>query len=233
MRPPSPFPPATAFQMPLRDAMRGVATLADLTEDMLEPVANLLPEPLRRPFEGALKALDDAGHRFISGAIGMAEISVASDVLMGKEGDGARAETCAMVLAFAWERVRQACDLPHHQMVSETILAAQLSGAPAIAGETAAERAANLLSAIRTSGAIGRAPGVTRHHSPEEQREIDTALVAAMVWLLAIRGETLEEEERLLDLALALSRALQADVLTAVEEPGQLARQLQQLSAHL
>ena len=33
--------------MPLRDALRGVATLADAAEEALEPASTLLPERLR------------------------------------------------------------------------------------------------------------------------------------------------------------------------------------------
>ena len=39
------------LNMPIRDALRGVASLADATEDMLEPAAKLLPEPLRSRFQ--------------------------------------------------------------------------------------------------------------------------------------------------------------------------------------
>ena len=38
------------MNMPIRDALRGVVSLADATEDMLEPASKLLPEPLRSRF---------------------------------------------------------------------------------------------------------------------------------------------------------------------------------------
>ena len=64
--------------MPLRDALRGVATLVDATEDVLEPAAQLLPEPLRSRFKHSLDALEAAWKRLISAPTDAQQIQKAS-----------------------------------------------------------------------------------------------------------------------------------------------------------
>lgn len=233
MQQPPPLFLLSAMQKPLRDAMRGVATFAEMTEEALEPAANMLPDPVRSTVRSALDALEEAGTKFINSSIAFEDILVASDVLMGKESGAQAQERCASVIAFAWERLWQAGKHQHHLMISETILAARLASKSPVSGETPGQRAAQLLSSIRQSSAIGRAPGMPGRHTAEDQEVIDLALVSTMVWLLAARAVNLDEEERLLDLSSALSLAMKADIFAAIDDPEHVARLLPTLAAHL
>ena len=66
------------MQMPLRDALRGVTSLADATEDMLEPATRLMPEPLRARFRHALESLEAAGKRLLDAPIDTNQIHTAA-----------------------------------------------------------------------------------------------------------------------------------------------------------
>lgn len=229
-------PPTPSFlrdlQMPLRDALRGVATLADATEDMLEPAAQLFPEPLRSRFRHALESLEQVGKRLIHSPIDAAQIDTAARYLLAEETDPSAAQTCATVFVYAWDHLDEA-SVTHRHMISETLVADQISRTRKASHMAGTDFAAAVLADIRRSSAIGLMPGLTRHRSATEEAEVDLALLTIAVWLLASRTGTIADEEKLLDLSMALVRALQSEAETAFADGSSLARFLADTSAHL
>lgn len=229
-------PPSHGFlpdlQMPLRDALRGVATLADATEDMLEPAARLLPEPLRSRFHHALTSLEQAGRRLIHAPIDTKQIETASHFLIATETDAGASGSCATVLVYAWEHLNEA-SVDHRHMISETIVADRLARTRGTMGITGVDFAAAVLMDLRRSSAIGRMPGLARGTAAEDQPEVDLALLSIAVWLLSGRATSLAEEERLLDLSMALVRALENEARQAFADNAGLASFLAATSAHL
>lgn len=200
--------------MPLRDALRGVATLADATEDMLVPATQLFPEPLRSRFQHALGSLEQVGKRLIDFQITEGQLVLASRFLLAEETDGMAARTCATVFVYAWEHLDEA-SVTHRHMISETILADLMIRTREASSLAGVAFAAALLMDIRSSSAFGLLPGLTRRISEKDEKEIDLALLAIAIWLLTGRARTLPEEEKLLDLASALLRALEPDARAA------------------
>lgn len=220
------------LQMPLRDALRGVASLADATEDMLEPATRLLPEPLRSRFRHALESLEAAGKRLIHAPIDTNQINTASRFLTASGTDKNAIASCASVFVFAWEHLNTA-GVDHRHLISETIIADRLGRTREASSATGVDFAAAILADLRTSSAIGRMPGLARGIKAGEESRVDLALGAIAVWLLSGRAETLAEEEKLLDLSMALVRALQHDAQDAFADNTELSRFLEGASAHL
>lgn len=220
------------LQMPLRDALRGVATLADATEDALEPAAQLLPEPLRSKFQHALASLELAGKRLVHAPIETHQIDAASRFLTAAETDKRAIETCAIVFVYAWEHLNET-SIDHPHMISETIVADCLSHSSKISDLTGADFAAAVLGDIRKSSAIGLMPGLAQGITGADKIEVDHALLSIAVWLLSRRADSLTEEEKLLDLSMTLIRALQNDPRQAFAEGENLPRFLADTSAHL
>lgn len=220
------------LQMPLRDALRGVATLADATEEALEPAAQLFPEPLRTQFRHALEALDRVGKRLVHAPITVAQIDSAAQFLTGDATDTASAETCASVLVFAWEHLDDQ-SAKHRPMISETIVADRMRRVRGASQATGVDFAAAALIDLRRSSAIGMMPGLARGSSAAEAPETDLALLTIGVWLLTGRAGSMAEEEKLLDLSMALVRALRDNAATAFADPSGLARFLEDTSKHL
>ncbi len=219
------------LQKPLRDAIRGVATIADATEEMLEPAATLLPEPVRNRFRDALSAVENAGRRLMAAPIDPDHVRQASDFVLGTDSAPAAREACASVVCFAWEHLQSDAS-EHRYLISETLLAGQLAHLPEVAPKPGAKAAA-LLTAIRSSNVIGRMPGVSSGLSGEDRDTADLTLAAVFVWLLTARDGELAEEEKLLDLASALVSAIGKDVLSVMEDPDDLAGLLVNASSHL
>lgn len=220
------------LQMPLRDALRGVASFAGAAEDKLRPAAQHLPERLRSRFRRALKSIERAGKRLIHSPIGLDQIETASQFLLGAKTSKEAAEICATVFVYAWEHLNQA-SLNHRHLISETIVADRLARTRCTSRLIGAEFAATALADIRGSTAIGLIPGLAREVSGEEKAESDLALLAIAVWLLSHRAEMLENEENLLELSMALVGALQSEAPTVFDDRLRLARFLSNSSAHL
>lgn len=211
----------TALRMPLRDALRGAATLAGGAEEALESAAAILPEPLREGFRAGLRAARSAGRGLMTAPIDAADVAAAADMLAGR----ARApDALATVAAHAWAHLRPA---EQGHLMSETLLAARLA-ALSIPGRTGAERAAHLVTALRRSPALARVPGAAAGGEGAED-----ALDAIAVWLLAARGADMAEEEALLDLAAALVPATRRAAPGPGGEPAARAAHLQTLADHL
>lgn len=224
------FPPD--LQMPLRDALRGIASLADATEDMLEPAAQLLPEPLRSRFHNALTSLEQAGKALTHSPIDIKQIETASRFLKAAETGKEAVETCATVFVYAWEHLNEA-SVSHSHLISETIVADRLARTHSTSRLIGVDFAAAVLADIRSSSAIGLMPGLTRGINGEEETEVDLVLLSVTVWLLSGRAETLADEQNLLDLSIALVRALQIEAQAVFEDGPRLAHFLSDTSAHL
>lgn len=220
------------LRMPLRDALRGVVTLADATEAMLEPAAQLFPEPLRSRFRDALGSLEQVGKRLIDFPITTDQLEAASRFLVGATKQDAAARTCATVFVYAWEHL-DAASVTHRHLISETIVADRMVRLRDTTSVLGLDFAAMMLADLRGSTAFGLLPGLTRRVSAEDEAEIDLALVAITIWLLTDRAGTLHDEEKLLDLAVTLTRALKADAQKALSDVHDLARFLADTSAHL
>lgn len=215
------------FQKPLRDAFRGAACIADVTEEALEPASRLLPSPLRTGLQGAAKALEGASRRFAVAPVDPEHIHLASEFIAGK---GGAPDACASVICFAWELLNGG---GRHLMVSETILSRRLARRPAPRNDAPALNAVSLIRFIRDSSAIGRMPGVAGGLSPREMSEIDVILVAVAVWLLSARADDKVDEEILLDLSFALVSSLRDDLEGISEDRDGLAEFVERAAAHL
>ena len=220
------------LRMPLRDALRGVATLADATKDVLEPVAKLLPDGMQARFQHALASLEKAGKRMTHSPVDTAQIRSASRFLIATETDAFAIQACATVLVHAWEHLSQS-SVRHRPLISETIVSDRLNRTRAASALSGADFAVAVVTNIRMSSAIGLLPGLARAINADEEIEVNVALLAIAVWLMSTRAGSMEEEEMILDLALALVRALQNEIRNPFGDPAQLARFLSDTAAHL
>lgn len=227
---PFPFPPDP--KMLLRDALRGVADVADATEDALEQAGRMLPEPLRDPILVALRSLERAGRRLVIAPVSLTDLRAAADFVAGRDrSDRAVAET-AKVICYAWEHLRDA--RPHDRlMISESILADSLSRIPVEPAGSEALRAARIVVQTRRSSAIGRMPGVSTQVAPDIGDDNDLRLVSVIVWLMSQRAGEIEAEARLLELALVLCTAYGSEIKDAIAAPDRLAVILDVASSHL
>ena len=220
------------MNMPIRDALRGVVSLADATEDMLEPASKLLPDPLRNRFHQAMQAFEQAGKRLIHAPIDMERIAEAARFAQGSGLDKTGVSAAASVIVFAWEHLNQS-RVDHRHLISETIVADRLSRLSRTCAETGFAFTASLFQDLRQSSAIGVMPGLTRGITADEEAEVDLALVAIAIWIASKRADMLEEEEKLLDLSMALVRALQPEAATAFQSHATLTSFLAETSPHL
>ena len=225
-----PFPFLPDLETPMRDAMRGIANFAEATEDALEPAALLLPEPLRAGFQKAIRSIETTGRQMIGRSLTQEQIETAADFAIGQGRNPGSAKDFSKVVCFAWEHLQHTTDGPRF-MISETILAMK-SAQQADKGAGAAHTA-GLVEAIRKSSAIGRMPGIADGIGFEDRSQIDLVLVAIMVWLLATRADALDEEVKLLDLAMALVTAIKGDIVAAMDDTAKVADILAASSAHL
>ena len=232
-RPRFPFP--RVLKMPLRDILRGVTTVADLTEEVLEPATTLLPGPMQSTFRSALAAFESAGTRAVTPRIEHVDIVRASAFLQGTDTSREALETFVNVLAFAWQQAG-ANEGDQHLLLSETVAAASLAMiGKGDKGEAATSytHAAALLIALRKANAASRLPGIPMAPSEDESAYIDRTLLAASVWLLSERARDFVEEERLLELSLALIQALADEMSKGFTDKASLAEHLQNLANHL
>lgn len=229
-RPSLPLP--RALKMPLRDILRGVTRIADLTEEVLEPATALLPASLQSSFKSALATFESAGASAVTPRIDPVDIVRASAFLHCTDTSRDALETFVNVLAFAWEHAQAGSD-GQRLLLSETVAAASLAMIGKGDAKTAYERAAALFMMLRKSHSASRLPGIPMMPSEDERAYIDQTLLAASVWLLSERADDLVEEERLLELSLALVQALGNEMLEDFVDQALLADQLKRLAEHL
>ncbi|MCR8722767.1 hypothetical protein [Frigidibacter sp. ROC022] len=228
---PTPFLPDP--KMPLRDMFRGAASLADGTHQALEPAARMLPKLLRDELSTAFQSIRSTGKRLVMTPVSLEQIALAGRVVQGLAQDPAAAATCATVIGRAWHHLSHAPDgKTHHHLLSETLLTAQLAQLPKGVA-TPADHAAQLVRRVLDGGAIGAAPGLFIPLGAEEKAEISLSLLAITVWLLSERCDSLDEEDRLVDLAAALVLATRDDALEAMRGETTLSAYLARASDHL
>jgi len=218
--------------MPLRDILRGITTVADMTEEVFEPATALLPGPVQSSFRSAFAAFEGAGASAVTPSIDLVDITDASAFLQGSDTSRKALETFVNVLAYAWEHA-QSKSAEQHLLFSETVAAASLAVIGLGDAKTSHARAAAILIALRKTNTASRLPGVPMTPSEDERAYIDQTLLAACVWLLSERAPDLGEEARLLKLSLALTHAFEREVLAGFTDQLMLAEQLQSLAEHL
>ena len=226
------LPLPRALKMPLRDILRGVTTVADVTEEVLEPATALLPGPVQATFRSALATFDEAGTRAVTPSIDMADIAKAKAYLQGTDKNREALEIFVNVLAFVWERA-----LTRHReqqlLFSETVAAARLAVRGRGIEPTGYARAAAILTCLRKANAASRLPGTPVATREGEGVYVDKIWLSACVWLLSERAPALAEDIRLLELAFALTDALEQDVVTDMGDEKLLAETLESLADHL
>ena len=218
-------------QMPLRDAFRGMATFAEATEEALEPLASALPQPVRSRLGRALRRIEGMGSDLLGSHVAHDDVLRAAAFIQGQANERRDAETCATVLAFAWDKVQHAEGL--HPLLSETLASIGLSRLDEAKTVTPGDHAEAVLRVLRDTRVAGGLPGVPAGPQETDRAEVDLRLFAIATWLLAARAGSMEDEIQLLDMALALTRAYEADVLAAFSDRASLATLLQSLSDHL
>lgn len=230
MRPPiKPVAPPNIKQ-PLRDIMRGVGLFAEMTEDTLEPAANFLPGPVRQTFRGVLTSLEAVGTRAVAPPLDVQTIASASRFVSVGGADGAA--SLVQVLAFAWQKA-SALRTERHFLFSEVVAARALSALQVAPDLSPHMRSAMIFKALAKAHPMGRMPGVDPSLSAEDETQVSLFLFAALVWLMTERAVTLEDEEQLLDLALALTMAKKDTVSQSFDDLERVGHALQDMADHV
>ena len=219
----------SGLQRPIRDGLRGIASIADAAEEALEPAAELLPEPVRSRFHGALVAIENVGKRLASSPVSHEDVMQASSFLAGETSEPTDRTVTATVICHAWEHLHDEGGTKG-LLISETIVADSI-GTPHD-DANAEGRAAGILLGLLDGNAVGPMPGI-RPANKEQRAEAGMSLMAIFVWLLSSRAENLEEEQELLDLAMALVVAIRNDVQSALDDQSRLTELLLGTSRHL
>lgn len=222
-------PSGTLVTIPLRDALRGAERVWDATEELLEPVAAVLPPALASRLKGALDQAERAALGDLHEPPTGGDIASAARFLAGPAPSVAGAEAFARVLAFAMDRAARSTQTSF--MVSEAIaVSTALSAGASLTGPT---RAADVLLALRRTQAAGTLPGVPLNLTPETDRNIDLAFFATALWLLSEREDRTAREWEVFQLALALTRTLGDQVIAMYDRRDTLAAGLEEMSDHV
>jgi len=228
MNRPVDLPLPQMLKMPLRDAFRGLSTL---TGEAFAPLASALPEQVCHRLGATLRDIKGMGAELIGLRVTHDDIRVAGAVLTGKASSATDIERCAVVLAFAWDKAFEHEGI--HPLLSETLASARLPRADADGDASPGSHAASILHLLHDAHVIGWLPGLVSDLQELKRTAIDLHLFAIAIWLLSARAATMEEEMQLLDMALALTRALRKEVLASMSDRDTLAKALDSLSGHL
>jgi hypothetical protein len=203
---------------------------AEMTEDTLEPAANLLPGPVRRTFHGVLTSLEAVGSRAVAPPLDVQTIASASQFV--KADSAGDAASLVQVLAFAWQKA-SALRTERHFLFSE-VVAARALGALQMAPDLSPDvRSAMIFKALVKAHPMGRMPGVDPSLNAEDETQVSLFIFATMVWLCTERARNLGEEEQLLDLALALTMAKKETVVRSFDDLEQVGHALQDMADHV
>ena len=230
MRPPIKLGPPPNIQQPLRDILRGVGLFAEMTEETLEPAAGFLPGPVRDTFRGVLTSLEAVGARATTPQVDAKTVTQASD-FVSHEKTGS-AQDLVQALAFAWGKT-SALRNEKHFLFSEVVAARALANMQLAPDLTPRVRCALIFKTLANAHTLGRMPGVEPGLPAKDQTEVELFLFAAFVWLSTERAASLNEEEDLLDLALALTMAKSQTVAQTFGDLDRVATVLNDLADHL
>lgn len=214
---------------PLRDMLRGVAVFADLTEETLEPAKRLLPDPVRSNFRSVLSSLEDVGARVVSPKVDHGDIFAASDFVMGTQSNP---DALTKVLAYAWERSAPALT-DRRFLFSEVVAGRSLASLNTASDETPFLRAARVYSTVQRARPVGVMPALDMPMRREDEMRISMIILSFLVWLVSDRAASLPEEDRLLDLAIALTMAKEAQIRDGLADTAVLATMFEDLARHL
>ncbi|MFK7891865.1 MAG: hypothetical protein AB8B63_13700 [Granulosicoccus sp.] len=219
-------------RVPLRDALRGMTGLSRVAHEVLNPATSGLPEPFRSKVGDALNSFTEKGERLVSTPVTEQQIAKAAQFVTGVDQNRDAAESCARVICYCWQHIHDTA-LSHKRLISETLLISLLQKQKRANCDNNAQFGAQLIREIRNFTAVGLIPGLVGNFSSEGKNEVDLALIAILSWLMSERADSMAEEEKLLDLSLALVFAVRADALSAIEQDQHLAELLENVSGHL
>lgn len=230
----TPLPPTPRFLteigMPLRDALRGVAGVAEAAEGIFAPVVAMLPDPMQAQLRETMSSLEQVGRRLTHPTVEQAQITGLADFLQDAQAETGAIEA-ARVVAFAWDALKEG-GIGRSVLISETVVAESFAD-PALAHpEGGPARAARLLANCHRLAAIAPAPGfsaTTITHGDEA----GTGLLAIAIWALAHRPDHLEEEAALLTLSYLLVQASNLDIAECFADLDALAERLATMPAQL
>ncbi|MEM9048330.1 MAG: hypothetical protein AAGC92_06390 [Pseudomonadota bacterium] len=210
--------------MPLRDALRGLRSAAELSEAVLKPASDLLPAPLRDVLRQTLHQAERVGRRALSAPMPDApSMARAVDALDGGLEPAAAGNALFPVLVFGLERALSVEDA-NRLMMSETVTALAAREAMERPASGRSERAASLLDALLQANAVAPAPGTGFAMDAETARRAALALFAVCLWLMAERpGATAPQagdETRILALCIALCQAVEPQIHALLDESG-------------
>jgi hypothetical protein len=212
MLPAPKIPRLQDLALPLRDIMRGAMALEADTRSRLEPAKRHIPAGLRR----LLSSVADAGEgihaaNLAENAPSRADVARAARDIAAWDSDCDPANF-GHVAAHALTRALGDARL----LVSETVAALVFSQVAARASAGDADvAAAELLLALESHHVAGLAPGVEGAVRDEERMQVHVAVTGLILWLMVERPVAPDTEERLLDLSLAVARAIEPDTSAA------------------
>lgn len=192
--------------------MRGAMALEADTRSRLEPAKRHIPAGLRR----LLSSVADAGEgihaaNLAENAPSRADVARAARDIAAWDSDCDPANF-GHVAAHALTRALGDARL----LVSETVAALVFSQVAARASAGDADvAAAELLLALESHHVAGLAPGVEGAVRDEERMQVHVAVTGLILWLMVERPVAPDTEERLLDLSLAVARAIEPDTSAA------------------
>ena len=229
MMPPRSLSSGSAFNRPLRDVLRGVGFAWEATEEILDPVASLVPSSLRDGFKATVEGIDRVADQ-VNQPPPPSDVPRAAAFLNGSDVSDEGADAFVRVWVYAADQASAAMEQGHF-MVSETLAGAALARTGQ--GLTDHARAAEILLSLRRLHSVASIPRTLITLSPDASRNVDLALFATALWLLSERESELEIDLRLFRLVLALTRTLQDRILAAFEDAGKLASELAELEQHI
>ena len=213
--------------LPIRDVLRGLESLAEITESNLEAAGKAIPQPLRVSLGAILNVLQLVGKQLSASEVELGQIRLAVGFVDGTRSDVTGAEALARILTHAWE-ILCSDDDPDRILWSETVTAARLVSMPRVTDQLPHDRAALILDRLHNVHDMGKLPGDQQSQASGDHDARDIIPIAVLVWLLAERGDDLAEEDQLLKMAYALAKATHGKFGVA-----DAARQLEYLAARL
>jgi len=215
--------------MPLRDMMRGMGTLADATEQQIEPALTLLPGPVRALLDRARRAAGDLGARTLSPPPEPEDIARAAAWLRGTETGRDGAAALVRALAWGW----RAGMAEHPFLFSETVAVAALAAMGDAGRARGGMRAAHILARLVEAHVVGHVPGAPITLSRTARETALRVFAAVFVWLLTERAGDVQEEAALMEMALALVDAAAAELEAAAGDPDATGAVLERLAGQL